>query len=436
MTDSVAVFPAGFRLTDSTTGDPMSGATIEFYDAGTSTPKTVYADEGLSTSLGTSVTCDSLGYPTSDGTTKTLIYVGTAAYKIVIKTSGGTTIATHDNVKGAVATVDTSNLNVVFVTPVEVKSLDYTVLSTDQSKRFVSNCSGGDVTFTLPSAVTVGDGWFIHIAHAGSANQTLIATVSSQTISDGATSYSTVMALAYSGESLTLISDGGNWRVDCHTVPHIKGGQGVLQIADRLSSPPGSPANGALYILTSSPSGAWSSFSEHDVVQYTSSAWVRFTPREGWIAWVADEDVIYVHTGSAWQTLAVTYAASQAEQEAGSSIVKFVSPGVQQFHPSAAKFWAVIDVSGGEAGTPTLTTSYNVTSITDTATGQLTVTVATDFSSVNWACLATCELASSGTLTAMVNTIAAGSVLINARNLLATVTDPDAWHIVGFGDQA
>ena len=47
--------------------------------------------------------------------------------------------------------------------------LDYTVLDADQSTVFVGNCSNGDVTFTLPSAVTVGDGWFIDIQHAGSA---------------------------------------------------------------------------------------------------------------------------------------------------------------------------------------------------------------------------------------------------------------------------
>src|SRR5678816_3440784 len=49
-------------------------------------------------------------------------------------------------------------------------------------------------------------------------------------------------------------------------------------------------------------------------------------------------------------------AASQAQQEAGSSTINFVTPGRQQFHPSAAKCWAITTVS---AGTPTLAANYN-----------------------------------------------------------------------------
>lgn len=70
MADSTAVFPPGFRVTDSITGAALSGAVIRFYDAETTTPKIVYADSDLLTELGTSVTCDSLGYPTSNGTRK------------------------------------------------------------------------------------------------------------------------------------------------------------------------------------------------------------------------------------------------------------------------------------------------------------------------------------------------------------------------------
>ena len=62
MTDSVQIFPPGFRIPD-TAGNPLPGAILYFYDAGTTTPKTVYSNSGLSTSLGTAVTADSAGYP-------------------------------------------------------------------------------------------------------------------------------------------------------------------------------------------------------------------------------------------------------------------------------------------------------------------------------------------------------------------------------------
>lgn len=102
MADAVNVFPPGQRITD-TDGVPIPGATIEFYDAGTTNPKTVYSDAGLSTSLGSVVHTDSAGYPVDaqGGTAKILVYTGNAAYKIVIKDGNGVTVAPHDDVPGA-----------------------------------------------------------------------------------------------------------------------------------------------------------------------------------------------------------------------------------------------------------------------------------------------------------------------------------------------
>lgn len=441
MTDSVAVFDPGFRVTDNSTGAPVSGAVLEFYDAETTTPKTVYADNDLLTSLGTTVTTDSLGYPTSDGSTKTRVYVGTAAFKVVAKTSGGTTLWTHDNNPGAVEVVSPSSQSVVSETPVITKSLDYTVVDADQSTVFVGNCSSGDVTFTLPSAVTVGDGWFIDIQHAGSANQVLIASVSSQTISSGATSYSTVMVLSRSGESVRLVSDGGNWRVTAHASPHIKNAQGIITVTDRLTSPPGSEVNGSIYLISGAPSGGWSSFSAGDLVQYTSSAWVQFVPAEGWQVWVADEDLIYTCTGSNTWLSSVSSATSagivetaiEAEMEAETA-AKFPDAAIMKHHPGVAKFWASISVS---AGVPTLNASYNVTGIVDTGTGAITVTIATDFASVNWCPFAMVSLPAGNTVNVHVSSHAAGTVTVELRTGAdgGNATDPSYWFIGGFGQQ-
>lgn len=390
MTDSVAVFPPGYRLTDSLTGAAMSGATVEFYDAGTTTPKTVYSDADLLTSVGTSITTDGLGYPTSDGTTKSLLYVGTSSYKVVIKNSAGTTVASHDNIKGAVATVDPGDTSVVATRPVETKSLSYTILTTDQSKVFAGNCSGGDVTFTLPSAVTAGSGWFVTVQHAGSANQVMVATVSSQTISSGASSYSTVLTLALSGEEVTLVSDGGNWRAVSHVGPHIKRAQGVLTVADRLTAPPGSEVQGSLYLISGTPSGAWSSFATGDIVQYTNSAWVKFTPTSdsGWIAYVQDEDRYYFYKGSAWVSEVATDTvagiielATQAEIETGTDVERAVTPGRIKYAPGVAKAWLSLDLSAGSAN---VLASHGVTSVTYVGTGKFTVTFSTAFSNTTY----------------------------------------------------
>lgn len=107
-----------------------------------------------------------------------------------------------------------------------------------------------------------------------------------------------------------------------------------------------------------------------------------------------------------------------------------------------AGFWIKATVS---AGVPTNAASFNVTSITDTATGQLTVTIATDFSSTAWACFCAAELGA--TTYAVANnrktyvrnaSQAAGSVIIDCIDSTATTNlaaDPTAWHVSGFGAQ-
>ena len=449
MTDSTYVFPPGERITDDSTGAPISGATIYFYDAQTTNAKTVYADADLTASLGTSVVTDSQGYPTTNGITRTLIYVGTAPYKIVIKDSSSNTIATHDNIPGAVVSASSSDVAVTASFPVVTKSLNYTVVKNDQNSLFKINCSSGDVTLTLPSAVAMGNGWCIRVQHAGSANQAILATVSSQLISEGSKSFSTGYALALNGEDIELRSDGGNWNVVSHTSPFVKLAQGIIPITDRLSAPPVSPQHGALYLLTASPSGAWSTFSQHDIVQYHggSAAWVNFTPYTdcGWVAYVADENITYQFIDSAWVASTATNSfagrlktATQAVQETATATDTAVTPATQQSHPSSPKWWLEATVSGG---TPSVADSYNNTSITDTNLGVLTATIATDFSSANWVCHITCRgpdstqgragwvydsSQSAGAITGLCYTLGSSS---------PSNTDPSAWYLSGLGDQ-
>lgn len=443
MTDSTAVFPAGYRITDDATGAPLSGALIKFYDAGTTNPKTVYADRDLGTTLGTSVITDSQGAPTSDGSTETNIYVGTAPYKIRIETAGGVLVEEKDDIPGAVETVNPSDISVVSSTPVVVKSLDYTVLAGDQNSLIVVNCSGGDVTLTLPSAVTVGDGWGIKVSHGGSANQALIETVSAQTIASGATSYGGVLALSFSGEYVELVSDGGNWRVAAHCGPHIKRATGVLTVADRLTSPPGSEVQGALYLISGSPSGDWSSFAQHDIVQFTDSAWVKFTPSTdcGWIAYVQDENINYQFKDSAWVSEAATTSgkgtvelATDAEAVTGTDTGRVAPLSAMRHHPGVCKCWGIVTYSGG---TPTLQASYNVTSISDSGTGLLTVTVADDFASANYVVVTGVD-GNNEIIMIDSGTRAAGSfrLLVTVRTDGGSNTDPSALYFACYGTLA
>lgn len=131
----------------------------------------------------------------------------------------------------------------------------------------------------------------------------------------------------------------------------------------------------------------------------------------------------------------VATAATQAEMETATSLLVTVTPGRQHFHPGHSKCWAYVTVSGG---TPTLQQSYNITSITDTAVGSLTVTIANDFSSAEWCCVPSIEtdVASNADFVHIRSPKAAGSVVLHSSDTAAALEDPDAWNMDGKGDLA
>jgi len=131
-----------------------------------------------------------------------------------------------------------------------------------------------------------------------------------------------------------------------------------------------------------------------------------------------------------------SFAATQAQQETGSAITNFVTPGRQHFHQSAAKMWVKSIVTAGVPSSPG-DASYNITSVADTGPGRATFTIANDFSSANWACLITPEEAGSlgeNIIAIASGTQAAGTVELNFQSETGSFNDPDSWHMVGFGD--
>jgi len=70
-------------------GAPLSGGTVEFYQAGTSTSVDVYAEQALTTNLGPIVTLDSRG-------TALAFTDGATQLKIIIKDAGNVTLDTFD----------------------------------------------------------------------------------------------------------------------------------------------------------------------------------------------------------------------------------------------------------------------------------------------------------------------------------------------------
>jgi len=73
-----------------------------------------------------------------------------------------------------------------------------------------------------------------------------------------------------------------------------------LSVIDRdLTAPPGSPSDGDRYIPASGATGDWSG-KDLNIAAYQDGAWAFLVPREGWLCWVADEDVLLVWDGSSW----------------------------------------------------------------------------------------------------------------------------------------
>lgn len=71
-------------------GNPYSGAKLYFFNAGTTTPKTVYSDSGLTTPISQPVIADSAGRFVQ-------IFMQTSTYRVQLKTSADVLIGDYDN---------------------------------------------------------------------------------------------------------------------------------------------------------------------------------------------------------------------------------------------------------------------------------------------------------------------------------------------------
>ena len=199
----------------------LASSELYFYDPGTTDARTVYQDSTLLTAHAQPVVANSAGRFAP-------IYLPVGNYKVIHKDSSGNTIWTADNVPGKAAEADdiTSALP---STPVLSKTGDYTVLAANMGAIIYADPTGGDITITLISAVTAGDGAHITIKHAGTANNVTIATVSAQTI-DGVTSW--VLKERYS--FITIVSNGANWVMKDHAY-----GNAVLSLFQQTAAPSG-----------------------------------------------------------------------------------------------------------------------------------------------------------------------------------------------------
>jgi hypothetical protein len=83
----------------------------------------------------------------------------------------------------------------------------------------------------------------------------------------------------------------------------------MLSVLDRdLATPPGAPADGDRYLVAASATGAWSG-KDGKIAAWQDGAWRFHTLREGWCAWIADEDIAQMFDGASWTGAATQNAA-------------------------------------------------------------------------------------------------------------------------------
>ncbi len=188
------------RLVD-TDGAPLGGGKVFVYDAGTTNPRDVFSDNALTVAAANPVVADAGGYIEPR-------YIGTGDYRIVITDANDMTIKTADNLTGALATAAFENDEATPVTPVIVKSANYTVQAGDKGKVIHADATGANVTVTLLDATTAGDSFRVTVKHTGTANEVIVAASGGDTL-DGVTSFT----LDAQNEAITCVSDGANWSI-------------------------------------------------------------------------------------------------------------------------------------------------------------------------------------------------------------------------------
>ena len=148
----------------------------------------------------------------------------------------------------------------------------------------------------------------------------------------------------------------------------------TLQFSGRFNTGLSGLTPGAVYFLSAATAGASTATEPSTAGQISKPVFIAETATTGYLCFESRGRII--------SDAGVLSEATQADMETGTSTSTYVSPAKAQFHASAAKAWLYMKYS---TGTPQITAGYNITSITDAATGRITIVWATDFSSANYA---------------------------------------------------
>ncbi|WP_181832649.1 DUF2793 domain-containing protein [Bosea caraganae] len=77
-----------------------------------------------------------------------------------------------------------------------------------------------------------------------------------------------------------------------------------LAVTDRRATPPAAPVEGSRHLVEAGASGAFAG-QAGKIAVFEDNGWRFLTPRQGWLAWVAQDQAPLVHDGSGWTELKV-----------------------------------------------------------------------------------------------------------------------------------
>jgi hypothetical protein len=277
------------------------------------------------------------------------------------------------------------------------KSANYTALLADHG--VLLDCTG-TWTLSLTAAATLGDAWMLLVRNSGTGVITVDPNSTEQI--DGATT----IALN-PGDSCWIVGNGTSFRTIGRGLSAAGGTlQGAVNeakgadIASATTTDIGAATGNYVRVtgtttitgLGTVQAGTRRTVQFAGALTLTHNGTSLILPTGASITTAAGDVAWFVSEGSGnWRCTAYMRAdgtalaggisaASQAQQESASATNVYVCPGRQQFHPSAMKAWAKVT----NAGTPTLSQSYNVGSLTDNGTGDTTVTFSTAFSGTTY----------------------------------------------------
>jgi hypothetical protein len=186
-------------------GDPIPGAQLFVYEAGTTTKTAVYTDSALTTPATNPVVADSAGR-------FEVLYAAADNYRLVLAPANDTDPPTSpirdlDDYEISATSSFSGGINAGGFTERLVNAqtgTSYTILSSDRAK-VVTFTNASNIAVTLPQADSSDfqDGWYAYIKNAG--NSLLTVTPTTSTI-DGQSSL-----VIGTGQSYMIVSDGTNY---------------------------------------------------------------------------------------------------------------------------------------------------------------------------------------------------------------------------------